>query len=150
MKEDNLEIKVHHQFFQGMMRKYLRTFVLLLITLLLLYFLQGIGTFSIFLSFILIFAFYFILRGNWLFEVNERGIISGSFNRREEISWNSLQFIIIELEREQIYLRSGEFSRLVNFQLISITEVELVKKALHHYAEKNGIAIEEKRGLKKG
>ncbi len=149
MEETQKHVKVNHEIWQGIRRKYLRSFLLLLIALILLYFLQGFGALLIFLFFIFALILYLVFRGNWLFEVNKKGIVSGSFNKPEVIAWKDLNFIIIELEKEQIYLRSGERSRLVNFQLISPVEVDLVKKALHHYTKQHGIKIEEMQGLNK-
>ncbi len=149
MEEKEIAVKVHHQLFQGVLRKYLRTTLFLFLALLLLYFLQGLGTFLIFLFFVVAFIFYLTWRGNWLFEISNKGIISGSYQRREQIAWKDLQIIIIELEQEQIYLKSGENSRLVNFQFIPRNEIKLVIEAIHHYADRFEIKLEEKKGLKK-
>ena len=149
MDEKKFNIGVNHNIFQGIFRKYLRTTLFLVLTLLLLYFLQGFGTFLVFSLFMSVFIFYLTWRGNWLYEINENGILSGSYQRREQIAWKDLQIIIVELDQEQIYLKSGENSRLVNFQIIPKEEIKLVIEALHHFADRFGIRIEEKRGLKK-
>ena len=149
MEEKIKNIRVKHNIFHGIFRRYLRTTLFLTITLLLLYFLQGMGTFLVFLFFVIAFIIYLSWRGNWLYEINEKGLLSGSFKRREQIAWKDLQIIIIDLDQEQIYLRSGENSRLVNYQIISREEINLVIRALQHYAVQFGITIEEKRGLKK-
>lgn len=125
--------RVQHNLWVFLFGKYARTSIFLILALVLSYFLKGALVFLTFLGFVLLFTAYLALRGNWLLQLNPKGVVSGNLIKREQVNWQDLDFIVLNLQEQQLYLRAGARARLVNFQTCAKVHQNEIEQRVKHW-----------------